>query len=137
MMARILVADDAAMLRRLASRSLEGHRTFEAQDGDEALALIHEHRPHIVILDWMMPGLSGINVTRAIREDPDLAKINVVLMTGQGGFDSETEAREAGVDHFITKPIMPRQLLTLVERIIADRRQAKEEALAGAAPTAS
>jgi two-component system phosphate regulon response regulator PhoB len=136
-MARILVADDAAMLRILASRSLDGHRTFEAGDGHEALALIQEHRPHIVILDWMMPGLSGIEVTRAIREDPDLARITVVLMTGQGSFDAENEAREAGVDHFIAKPIMPRQLLTLVERIIAARRQEKEEAPAGAVPAAS
>ena len=135
-MARILVADDAAMLRILACRSLDGHRTIEAQDGEEALALVREHRPAIAILDWMMPGLSGIEVTRQIRDDPDLTGVQIILMTGQGGFDSEKEAREAGVDHFITKPIMPRQLLTLVDRMIAARREARREAaaLAAAAP---
>ena len=66
-MARILVADDAALLRVLACRSFEVHRTVEAQDGHEALALVYEHCPDIVILDWMMPGLSGVEVTRAIR----------------------------------------------------------------------
>ena len=125
MMARILVADDAAMLRILACRSLEGHRTVEAQDGQEALDLVREHRPDIAILDWMMPGMSGVDVTRAIREDPDLAGTQIILMTARSGFDSEVEAREAGVDHFITKPIMPRQLLTLVERIMAEGRQAE------------
>ena len=127
-MARILVADDAAMLRVLACRSLDGHRTIEAQDGHEALALAREHRPDIAILDWMMPGLSGVDVTREIRDDPDLAGIQIILMTGRTGFDSENEAREAGVDHFITKPIMPRQLLTLVDRIIAARREARRQA---------
>ena len=136
-MARILVADDAAMLRVLACRSLEGHRTIEAQDGFEALALVQEHRPEIAILDWMMPGLSGVEVTRAIREDPELADTTIILMTGRTGFDSENEARESGVDHFITKPIMPRQLLTLVDRIMIARRRAKRRALAGTAAAAS
>ena len=119
-MARILIADDAAMIRILASRSLGGHRTMEASDGHEAFALIKEHRPDIAILDWMMPGLSGVDVVRAIRDDPDLAGMQIVMMTARTGFDSENEAREAGVDHFIAKPIMPRQLATLVEKIVAE-----------------
>jgi DNA-binding response OmpR family regulator len=124
MMAQILVADDAAMLRILACRSLEGHKTFEAQDGHQALELVYEHRPEIVILDWMMPGLSGLEVCKAIREDPDLAGIQIIMMTGRTGFDSEVEARDAGVDHFITKPLMPRQLLTLVNRLLFIRKRA-------------
>ena len=124
-MAQILVADDAAMLRRLACRSLEGHRTVEAEDGHEALALVYEHRPDIAILDWMMPGLSGVDVCKAIREDPELAVTGVILMTARTGFDSEAEARAAGVDHFITKPLMPGQLLTLVNRIAISRKRAQ------------
>src|SRR5438046_2350494 len=121
-MARILIADDAAMLRVLASRSLGAHKTIQAADGHEALALIKEHRPDIVILDWMMPGLSGIEVCRAIREDPDLAGTQIIIMTARGGLDSANQARDAGVDHFITKPIMPRQLSTLVDKILAEPR---------------
>lgn len=121
-MARILIADDAGMLRTLASRSLGSHKTLQAADGNEALALTKEHRPDIVILDWMMPGLSGIEVCRAIREDPALAGTQIVMMTARTGFDSEAQAREAGVDHFISKPIMPRQLANLVERIVEDTR---------------
>jgi two-component system phosphate regulon response regulator PhoB len=124
-MARVLIADDAAMIRVLASRSLGGHKTIEASDGHEALALVKEHRPDIAILDWMMPGLSGIDVCRAIREDSDLAGIQIVMMTARSGFDSENEAREAGVDHFIAKPIMPRQLSTLVDKIVAQIRAAR------------
>jgi two-component system phosphate regulon response regulator PhoB len=71
----------------------------------------------------MMPGLSGIEVCRAIREDPDLAGTQIIIMTARTGFDSENEAREAGVDHFISKPIMPRQLSTLVDKIVATTRR--------------
>jgi two-component system, OmpR family, phosphate regulon response regulator PhoB len=124
-MARILIADDAVMLRVLASRSLGSHKTLEASDGHEALALIKEHHPDIAILDWMMPGLSGVEVCRAIRDDPDLAGIQIVMMTARTGFDSEHEALEAGVDHFITKPIMPRQLATLVDKIVAQMKTAR------------
>jgi CheY-like chemotaxis protein len=127
-MAKILVADDAALLRVLACRSLSGHRTIDAEDGETALALAREHHPHIAILDWMMPGMSGIDVCRAIREDPEIADIKVILMTARGGFDNETEALEAGVDHFLTKPIMPRQLSTLVERIVIQLRTAQKPA---------
>ncbi|MFN8634329.1 MAG: response regulator [Chloroflexota bacterium] len=124
-MARILVADDAALLRVLACRSLDGHRTIEAEDGTEALALAREHHPDVVILDWMMPGMSGVEVSKAIKDDPDLADTPVILMTARSGFDSQAQAHEAGVDHFITKPIMPRQLSTLVDRIVAERRAAR------------
>jgi CheY-like chemotaxis protein len=121
MMAKILVADDAAMLRILACRSLEGHRTIEADDGEAALAMARQFRPDIVILDWMMPGLSGVEVSKAIRGDPELASTSIILMTARTGMDSQSQAREAGVDHFINKPIMPRQLLTLVDRIVAEK----------------
>ena len=122
-MARILIADDAAMLRVLACRSLGRHQTIEAEDGEEALALVKERRPHIVILDWMMPKLSGVEVCRAIRSDPDLAGTQIVVMTARSGFDSEAEALEAGVDHFLAKPIMPRQLSILVDRILAGMKR--------------
>jgi CheY-like chemotaxis protein len=122
-MARILVADDAAMLRILVCRSLGGHKTIEAEDGTEALELIREHHPDIAILDWMMPGLTGVEVSKAIREDPAFADVEIVMMTARGGFDSEDQARAAGVDHFITKPIMPRQISTLVDRILATRNR--------------
>ena len=73
----------------------------------------------------MMPGLSGIEVCRAIRDDPDLAGTQIIIMTARTGFDSANQAREAGVDHFITKPIMPRQLSTLVDKIVADSDDAR------------
>jgi len=125
-MARILVADDAALLRVLVCRSLGSHRTIQAEDGPEALALTVEHRPDIVILDWMMPGLSGLEVSQAIRDDPSLAGIQIVMMTARTGFDSEDQARAAGGDHFISKPIMPRQVSNLVERILASKRGAQQ-----------
>ena len=122
-MAKFLIADDAAMLRILACRSLSEHQTIEAEDAESALALAKQFPPRIVILDWMMPKLSGVEVTRAIREDPDLKGAKIIVMTARTGFDSEAEAKEAGVDHFVAKPIMPKQLSQLVDRILADSKK--------------
>jgi CheY-like chemotaxis protein len=124
-MVRILVADDAAMLRVLVCRSLGDHQVFQATDGDEALVLAQEHRPDIVILDWEMPGLDGIAVSRAIRDDPDLAGIQIVMITARNGLDSRERARAAGVDHFIHKPLMPRQISNLVEKILVSEGRAR------------
>lgn len=110
------------MLRVLACRSLDGHRTMEADNGEAALALARHFHPDIVILDWMMPGLSGVEVSQAIKNDPDLNHTKIIMMTARSGFDSETQARAAGVDHFISKPLMPRQLLTLVDRIVLEQQ---------------
>src|SRR5687767_7228954 len=131
-MAKILIADDATMLRILVCRSLTGHQTIEAEDGEEALALTKMHHPRIVILDWMMPKMSGVEVTRAIREDPNLAGTKIVVMTARTGFDSEGEALEAGVDHFLAKPIMPKQLSLLVDRILAESKRRPRPAPASA-----
>ncbi len=118
-MAKILVADDAVMLRVLVSRSLVGHEIVQASDGDEALVLAREHRPEVVILDWMMPGLSGIEVCEAIRADPDLAATRLILMSARGDYDSQRRAIAAGVDGFVAKPVMPRQIADMVEAILA------------------
>lgn len=123
-MAKILVADDAAMLRVLVCRSLNEHDTIEAVDGNEALDLARQHRPDIAILDWMMPGLTGVEVARQIRAEPTLADTQIIMMTARSGYDSQDQARAAGINHFITKPIMPRQLSILVDRILSSRRAA-------------
>jgi len=133
-MARILVADDAAFLRILVCRSLVDHETIEASSGDEALELLRKHRPDIAILDWLMPGLSGIEVCQAVREDPALAETQIIIMTARGAVDSAWQARAAGVNAFIHKPIMPGQIKSLVRRLLA--RKAASTA-SDHAPTAS
>lgn len=126
-MARILIADDAALIRILVSRSLVGHETIQASDGDEALQLLLEHQPDIAILDWIMPGLDGIEICKAARNDPSLANTQFVVMTSRETYEVEQDAREAGVNYFLRKPIMPRQLAELVDSILKKKSNESKE----------
>ena len=121
-MARILVADDAALLRRLACRSLGEHQTIEAQDGYEALDLIQEHRPDIAILDWMMPGLSGVELCRMVRAERRARYPYFILVTALSGKGSYLEGMGAGADDFVTKPYDMDELgarLRVAQRIVS------------------
>ena len=113
-MARILVADDEHGIRALLRLTLvpAGHSVVEAADGDEALALARTHRPDIVILDVWMPGLSGLDVCRAIRADSSLAGTRVIIASGHA---SDADALAAGADAVFAKPFSPARLLAAVE----------------------
>ena len=116
--ARILVADDAPMIRMLVRRSLEAHHVVEVPDGQQALTMLRKWRPDLAILDWMMPGLTGLEVCQAARSDPALNGTILAVMTGLADLDAEEHARLAGVDHFLRKPILPRRLTALVEQAL-------------------
>ncbi len=131
-MVTILVADDSAMARLLVSRSLAGHRVLLASAGDEALALARQYRPEVAILDWMMPGLNGIEVCEAIRAAPDLASMHIIVMTARSEHDSRCRALAAGADGFVAKPIIPRQIADLIGAVLATPRTPPDEL--GAAP---
>jgi CheY-like chemotaxis protein len=121
-MMSILVADDAPGVRKLLRTILEPmHHVIEAADGGEALRRLGESRPHIVILDVMMPELSGIEVCRRLRQDPKLASTPVVMITANGTPTDRAAALDAGADYFLTKPFSPTVMLRLVDTIRAER----------------
>ncbi|GAB4301417.1 MAG: hypothetical protein Fur0034_15160 [Desulfuromonadia bacterium] len=104
--ATILIADDDPVnvqLIRLIFK--DQYDTLYAADGVEALAMIRETRPDIVLLDIMMPGMSGYDVCRAMKEDPELAAIPVIFITALDSNDSEVEGFASGALDYITKPI--------------------------------
>lgn len=110
---RILIAEDEDALRRALAAILRawGHEVVEARDGREALtAASGEGPPDIAILDWDMPGLSGIEVCRDLRSNPELPYTYVILLTGKGTRDDRIEGLDAGADDYIVKPFDPREL---------------------------
>lgn len=115
---RILLADDDRQVRRLVGLTLddENFSLSFAEDGAEALRLAREVHPKLVLLDYQMPGLSGLEVCRALRADPATARTPIVMLTGQGGNAIRSHAYEAGVNAFLTKPFSP---LTLEHRVRA------------------
>jgi DNA-binding response OmpR family regulator len=119
-MAKVLIADDQANMRQLVRLTLETGRfeIFEAPDGDAALALARRERPDLVFLDWTMPGLPGIEVCRALRDDPANDGMRIVMLTARSQPDDRDAAHSMGADDYITKPFSPIRLLEKVRDVL-------------------
>jgi len=118
-MKKILLADDEANLRMLARITLDdpAYRILEAEDGIAALTLARNERPDLLVLDWMMPGLSGIEVARLLRQDPTTAHIPVIMLTAKGQEADRALGRDIGVYAHLVKPFSPLELLQKIQEI--------------------
>lgn len=119
-MKTVLIADDEPSLRLLVSATIESEQlvVVEAQDGDEAWALLREHRPHLALLDVQMPGRTGLELARAIRADPGLAGTKIIILTSKAQQADIQAGLAAGADIYLTKPFSPIELLTAVEQAL-------------------
>ncbi len=122
MSARLVIADDSSTILAMVELAVrrEGYEPVTARDGLEALEVIREHRPELVIIDAMMPGASGYEVCKSLRDDADGPRPYVIMLTA-GGRDSDREkAEESGVDEFMTKPFSPSALRERVKDILGE-----------------
>jgi two-component system, OmpR family, alkaline phosphatase synthesis response regulator PhoP len=120
-LATVLICEDEPALRELIRVSLEGPYEFaEADDGEESLAIARRVKPDLVILDVMMPRLSGIEVLTEIRRDEALASTPVIVLTAQP--ETRAEALEKGADRVIDKPFVPEDISSAVEEVLSARR---------------
>jgi CheY-like chemotaxis protein len=117
-MTTVLIADDEPNVRLLVTTLVASARynVVEAADGEEALALLREHRPALAILDVRMPLRTGLEVTRAVKDDPALSGTYVILLTANAQATDVAAGKEAGADAYLTKPFSPLQLLAAVEQ---------------------
>ena len=113
----VLIVDDDEMIRRLVRTVLEADdfEVIEAKDGEQALAIIDDKHPAVVVLDVMMPGLNGVDVCRRLDHD----NVKVIILTARDDADLAEECMAAGADAFLTKPFSSIQLLDLVEDLMA------------------
>ena len=102
----VLVVDDDPRARELMQIILRhaGYRVIDAADAQAATALLETERPAILLVDFLMPGMTGLDLCRSVRGRPELAGLRVVLLTGMDGLDTRDEAAVAGVDAVLTKP---------------------------------
>jgi DNA-binding response OmpR family regulator len=123
----VLVADDDEDILQLVAFRLEraGYTVVTAADGQQALAAAREHRPDLAVLDVMMPGLNGYEVTRALRGDPETAAIAVILLTARVQEADVSRGFEAGADDYLRKPFSPQELRSRVQAILARRSGVK------------
>ena len=122
----VLVADDDEDILQLVSFRLEraGYTVVTAADGQQALAAARQHQPDLAVLDVMMPGLNGYEVTRQLRADPATAAIPVILLTARVQEADVSRGFEAGADDYLRKPFSPQELQDRVDVLL--RAQAGE-----------
>jgi DNA-binding response OmpR family regulator len=138
---RVLIADDEATTRHLIQATLGGwgFEVLVAVDGREALRVLQGSRgPEIAMLDWMMPGIDGLEVCRQMRATMPNAATYIILVTVRGGLENVVRGLEAGADDYITKPFDPRELrarlhvgvrIVQLQRALIERFQELEDAL--------
>ncbi len=123
-MTRVLVVDDDSDVRTLVEYSLRDFTVRTAACGEEALRAVAEHQPDVVVLDVMMPGLSGFEVLEQWRGDPATAQLPVILLTAMVREDEVTRGYALGADDYMVKPFNPLQLAQRV-RALAQQQAAR------------
>lgn len=121
----MLVVDDDAGFRAYVRAALEpsGAQVIEAGDGVQGVEVARQARPDVILLDWRMPGQSGIAALRTLRDEPLLHDVRIAMVTGLDDERDRTLARHAGADAFVVKDGNPDALMTQVRRLLEARAQ--------------
>ena len=115
----LLVEDDRALADLLIWHfSREGYDIVRTADGDEALILAEERTPDLVILDWMIEGVSGIEVCRRLRRRPSTASVPIIMLTARGEETDRIRGLDTGADDYVTKPFSAKQLIARIKAVI-------------------
>jgi len=123
---KILVVEDEPDIRKLVQYNLaqERFKVLEAEDGEQALKIVQRDKPNLVILDLMLPGLSGLELCKILRERPDTAQLPILMITAKAGEADRVVGLELGADDYLAKPFSPREMVARV-RAILRRSEAK------------
>ncbi|MEO7178206.1 MAG: phosphate regulon transcriptional regulator PhoB [Allosphingosinicella sp.] len=123
---RILLVEDDRALVELIDFHLDkaGYQTQRTANGDEALLLVRESPPDLILLDWMIEGTSGIEVCRQLSRMPQTRQIPIIMMTARGEESDRIRGLDTGADDYITKPFSPREMLARVGAVLRRVRPA-------------
>jgi CheY-like chemotaxis protein len=118
---KVLVVDDNVHMRKLVVTILQAFgviQIYEAEGGDRAWTILRESNPDVIVLDWMMEGMSGMDLIQMIRSNPGSPNpfVPVIMLTGHTSLDHVRQARDAGVNEFIAKPV---SVKTMMSRLVA------------------
>jgi two-component system, OmpR family, phosphate regulon response regulator PhoB len=121
----LLVEDEAALVALLRyNLEREGFAVLEAPDGDEALLQAREQKPDLILLDWMLPLVSGIEVCRQLRRHPETRAIPIIMLTARGEEGDKLRGLDSGADDYVTKPFSPSELIARIRAVLRRARPA-------------
>lgn len=123
MTATILVVEDEPAIQELISYSLRqaGYVVFCAEDAEQAMSVVNEALPALVLLDWMLPGMSGVEFARVLRRAARTKTIPIIMLTARAEESDKIAGLEIGADDYITKPFSPRELIARIKAVLRRR----------------
>lgn len=122
----VLVVEDDEAIVTLLTYTLEkaDYNVRVTKDGDEALMMVEEHKPDLVLLDWMLPGKTGIQICNQLRNNPNTKKIPIIMISARGEEGDRIEGLDRGADDYLVKPFSPKELLSRIQAVFRRIRPA-------------
>ncbi|MFN7085623.1 MAG: phosphate regulon transcriptional regulator PhoB [Burkholderiales bacterium] len=123
MPATVLVVEDEPAIRELIAYNLElgGHQVLRAESAEQALAMVRAALPDLIVLDWMLPGMSGLEFVRRVRADGRARPVPIIMLTARAEERDKLAGLESGADDYLTKPFSPRELSARVKAVLRRR----------------
>lgn len=117
---RILIIEDEEAIREMLAYSLmkEGYECYEAGDVEQARELLQTNIPDLILLDWMLPGMNGVDYARRLRSGAETAEIPIIMLTAKGEESDKIKGLDSGADDYITKPFSAKELLARVRAVL-------------------
>lgn len=127
---KVLIVDDEAAIAEVLTLALAtaGFETHAVFDGKEVLASLTDYQPDVLLLDWMLPNISGIELARKIKQHPDFSQLPIIMLTARSEEESKIMGLETGADDYVTKPFSTRELISRIKAVL---RRGSPELLAG------
>ena len=116
----VLVVEDDPDIRELLKFTLEraGLKVVEAESGEDALTVLDGPQPSVIIIDWMLPGINGVELTQRLRKDPLTSAMPLIMLTARGEEADKLKSFDSGIDDYLTKPFSPKELVARVKALI-------------------
>jgi two-component system phosphate regulon response regulator PhoB len=117
---KILIVEDEQAIREMTAFHLSraGYEVLEAQDCREARALLADNRPDLALIDWMLPDMSGLELTRTLKRDKEFEDLAIIMLTARADERDKVSGLEGGADDYITKPFSPRELVARIKAVL-------------------
>lgn len=121
----ILVVEDESAIQELIGINLQlaGHNQIAATSAEQALSLLNDARPDLILLDWQLPGMSGIEFARYVKNNPLTRNMPIIMLTARSALQDKMAGLEAGADDYICKPFSPRELVARIKAVLRRRER--------------